>query len=275
MNRLPSLFVSHGAPTYALAPGLPGAQLAALGRSLPTPRAILVLSPHWMTRALGVCTQTTTQTMHDFGGFPAPLYQIHYTPPGARAMAQATMALLADAGFAPQEVTARGLDHGVWVPLRFLFPAAEVPTFQISMPQDLTPARALALGQALAPLAHEGVLLIGSGSLTHNLYEIEMDSSVAAPYATAFVGWVRDAVLRGDTDALANTMERAPHALRAHPSTEHLLPLMFAAGAGDANAPNGVLEGGTQHGVLSMESYVFSATVSGEGLLIDPEIAAE
>ncbi len=267
MTRLPSLFLSHGAPTFALAPGLPGTQLRALGLSLPTPRAVLVLSPHWMTHGLGVCTQRSTKTLHDFGGFPEPLYRLRYEPPGAPDIARQALNLLTAAGFGASEVPDRGLDHGVWVPLLFLLPNAEVPVFQVSMPHDLTPERAFALGAALAPLASEGILIIGSGSLTHNLYEVQMDSAIAAPYVAEFVGWVRAAVERGETANLAHTMARAPHARRAHPSTDHLLPLMFAAGAGDASQANGVLRGGTLHGNLSMESYVFGEAVSPDGAL--------
>jgi 4,5-DOPA dioxygenase extradiol len=273
MNRLPCLFISHGAPTYALTPGLPGAQLGAFAKSMATPRAVLVLSPHWMTRGLAVCTQAQTEAMHDFGGFPEPLYRIRYAPPGASDLAARAISLLAAEGFAPQVQAKRGLDHGVWVPLRFMYPNADVPIFQISMPHDLTPARAVQLGAALRPLRDDGVLIIGSGSLTHNLYEVQLDSPIATPYINEFVGWVRDVVKSRDLDALAHTMARAPHAQRAHPSTEHLLPLLFAAGAADASAPNGVLEGGTQHGNLSMESYVFGAEVSADGAIIAPALA--
>jgi 4,5-DOPA dioxygenase extradiol len=274
MNRSPSLFVSHGAPTYALAPGLPGAQLAAFAKGLPTPRAVLVLSPHWMTRGVAVCTQPRAEAMHDYGGFPEPLYGIRYAPPGAPDVASRAISLLAAAGFAPGTQATRALDHGAWVPLRFMYPDANVPIFQISMPHDLTPLRAMQLGAALSPLRDEAVLIVGSGSLTHNLYEVEFDNPLATPYVSEFVGWVRHAVVSRDLDALAHTMTRAPHAQRAHPSTEHLLPLLFAAGAADASAANGVLQGGTQHGNLSMESYVFGAEVGLDGAIISPALAA-
>jgi 4,5-DOPA dioxygenase extradiol len=274
MNRYPSLFVSHGAPTYALAPGLPGAQLAAFAKSMPAPRAVLVLSPHWMTRGVAVCTQAHAEAMHDYGGFPEALYRLRYTPPGAPDVAARAISSLAAAGFAPVAQGTRALDHGAWVPLRFMFPDADVPIFQISMPHDLNPLRAMQLGAALRPLRDEGVLIVGSGSLTHNLYEVEFDNPVATPYVSEFVGWVRNAVTSRDLDTLAHTMARAPHAQRAHPSTEHLLPLLFAAGAADASAPNGVLEGGTQHGNLSMESYAFGAEVGVDGAITSPALAA-
>lgn len=267
MSRWPSLFISHGAPTYALAPGLAGAQLRALGASLTKPQAVLVMSPHWITRGIGVCTQATTETLHDFGGFPEPLYSLQYTPPGAPDFARRTLTLLQSAGIDAKEVPRRPLDHGVWVPVSFLLPDANVPVFQVSMPHDLTPARAMQLGAAVRALASEGVLIVGSGSLTHNLHEVQMESKEAAPYVSEFVGWVRAAVTSGDLAALAYTMERAPHAQRAHPSLDHLLPLMFAAGAADLNEPNGVLEGGIEHGNLSMESYVFGSDVFENGSL--------
>jgi 4,5-DOPA dioxygenase extradiol len=196
------------------------------------------------------------ETIHDFGGFPAPLYALQYTPPGAPALAADVVRLLCDAGFEARIDATRGLDHGAWVPMRYLIPAADVPVFQVSMPHDLTATDALRLGQTLAPLRDRGVLLIGSGSLTHNLYEFRQH--IRDPeYAQAFADWVGDAVLRRDVDALLNYRERAPHAARAHPSEEHYLPLLVALGASHANDIRVLIEGGMTHGVLSMDSFGF------------------
>jgi len=151
----------------------------------------------------------------------------------------------------------RGLDHGAWVPLMHLFPEANVTVIQVSMPFDADEAKAFALGQALAPLAQDGVLIVGSGSLTHNLYEFRVGVTQPATYAEAFSAWVRQAVLEGDLARLRQTLTLAPHASRAHPSTEHFLPLLVAAGAASTPRPVTVLNGGILHGVLAMESYVF------------------
>ena len=258
-TRQPVLFVSHGAPTFALDPGRLGPQLTALGAALPRPAAVLVVSPHWMTPQVRVATAAAPDTIHDFGGFPRPLYEIQYPAPGAPALAARTVEVLRDAGWTADTDTQRGFDHGAWVPVRFLFPDADVPMFQVSMPSRLDEAGAYALGQALAPLRDEGVLVVGSGSLTHNLYEFRASHEGDAAYAKAFSGWVHDTLTRPDHASLLQTMVLAPDAQRAHPSLDHLLPLMVAAGAAGADAPVQWLDGGITHGVLSMDSYVFGA----------------
>jgi 4,5-DOPA dioxygenase extradiol len=181
---------------------------------------------------------------------------LQYTPPGAPELAADTARLLADAGFEVTLDASRGLDHGAWVPLRYLFAQADVPAFQVSLPADMDPASALRLGQALAPLRERGVLVIGSGSLTHNLYEFRQHIS-DPEYAQAFADWVGQAVDRGDVDALVDYRARAPHAARAHPTQEHYLPLLVALGASHADEPRGLVAGGMTYGVLSMDSFGF------------------
>lgn len=256
MSRAPAMFISHGSPMFALEPGQLGPQLQRIGADLGELRAVLVVSPHWQTQGIAVSATTTPQTIHDFGGFPAPLYDLQYTPPGESALAGEVVRLLIDAGFAARVDPARGLDHGAWVPLRYLLPAANVPVLQVSMPQDLSAAGALQLGQTLAPLRDRGVLVIGSGSLTHNLQEFRQQ--IRDPeYAQVFTDWVADAVLHGDVDALRHYRERAPHAERAHPSEEHFLPLLVALGASDAGDTRDRIAGGMTYGVLSMDSFGF------------------
>ncbi len=259
MTRWPSLFVSHGAPTYAIEPGLAGAQLGALGRLLGKPRAIVVVSPHWMTSGLEITAIERPHTVHDFGGFPPALYDLQYPAPGSPALALQIQQQLATIGMQARLDALRGLDHGAWVPLLHLYPDADVPTLQVSLPYDANPKSAYALGQALAPLADDGVLIVGSGSLTHNLYEFRISESEGdvATYAQDFSAWIRQAVLRGDMTRLRQALDLAPHAARAHPTTEHFLPLLVAAGAALSHVPVTVLDGGIRHGVLSMESYLF------------------
>jgi 4,5-DOPA dioxygenase extradiol len=261
MSTLPSLFVSHGAPTFAIEPGLAGAQLRALGRAIGKPKAILVVSPHWMTHGVEITAATRPETVHDFGGFPRALYAIEYAAPGAPELAARAQQVLQARGIAASLDAQRGLDHGAWVPLLHLYPDADVPVVQVSLPFDTDVTQAFELGRALAPLAEEGVLIVGSGSLTHNLHEFRMGDAQEAAYAREFSEWIRQAVLDGNTQRLVHALERAPHAARAHPTTEHFLPLLVAAGAASSATPVTVLDGGIRHGVLAMESYVFGQRV--------------
>ncbi len=259
MTRLPSLFISHGSPVWALIPGVAGALLQAVARDLPRPRAALIVSPHWMTSELRVSGAARPQTIHDFGGFPRVLYEILYEAPGHPQIAETTVALLKRAGWSVTLDPDRGLDHGAWVPMLHLYPEADLPVFQVSMPAALDPEGAWRLGESLKPLASEGVLIIGSGSLTHNLGDIQREAAKPQRYAKEFSAWVRKAVLDQDADRLKATLDQAPHAQRAHPTTEHFLPLLVAAGAADPEVDVRVIDGGIDFGVLSMESYVFGA----------------
>ena len=258
MSPMPTLFVSHGAPTFALAGGLLGPRLTALGEALPRPSAVLVVSPHWMTRGVRAATTQTPATIHDFGGFDDALYELVYPAQGAPQAAARTLALLDQAGWPGSADEQRGLDHGAWVPLRHLYPQADVPVFQVSMPAGLTPASAYAMGSGLAPLREEAILIVGSGSLTHNLFEFRSSHDGAeAEYAKRFAAWARQTVTARDHESLVRTMALAPNAQRAHPTLDHLLPLMLAAGAAGPEAAPTVIEGGIAHGVLAMDSYVF------------------
>lgn len=256
INLAPALFVSHGSPMFALEPGRLGPALQRIGRALSGIAAIVVVSPHWQTRGVRVGSTPAPATIHDFGGFPPALYALQYPAPGAPTLAAETAGLLVDAGFDVALDPNRGLDHGAWVPLRYLCAAAQVRVFQVSLPADADAALALRLGQALAPLRERGVLVMGSGSLTHNLYEFRQD--VRDPeYAQAFADWVHAAVMRRDVDVLLDYRRLAPHAARAHPSEEHFLPLLVALGASRDGDRIERVEGGITHRVLSMDSFGF------------------
>ncbi|HTH78140.1 MAG TPA: class III extradiol ring-cleavage dioxygenase [Ramlibacter sp.] len=262
MSRMPSLFVSHGAPTFAVEPGQAGPLLAQLGRSMRRPEAVLILSPHWITRGVRVTTAPKPETIHDFGGFPEELYRIQYPAPGSTEIAMRALALLDADGWDAAPDNERGLDHGAWVPVRHMYPDADVPVLQVSMPHTLDGAGAVKLGRSLAPLADEGVLIVGSGSITHNLREVFGGTPEASSnYSHEFVAWARNAVKAHDENALAN-WQAAPHARRAHPTAEHYLPLPFAFGAGDAKAPVTVIDGGMTFGVLAMDAYLFGEPAS-------------
>jgi 4,5-DOPA dioxygenase extradiol len=213
-----------------------------------------------MTPSPRVGTTAQPQTLHDFGGFDPALYRIQYPVRGHEQLAQRTIDQLTQAGWPAQADGCRGLDHGAWVPLMHLFPDADVPAFQVSLPSRLDAKGAWAFGQALAPLADEGVLVVGSGSLTHNLYEFRGTDGPDEPYVKAFSAWVREAVERADRRRLLRTLDDAPDARRAHPTTEHFWPLLVAAGASDAGEgplPARVIEGGIAYGMLAMDSYAF------------------
>jgi 4,5-DOPA dioxygenase extradiol len=199
----------------------------------------------------------TPATVHDFSGFPPPLYQVRYPAPGAPEVAAEVQALLQAAGIAADRDSLRGRDHGAWVPLLHLLPRAEVPVLQLSMPLNLTAEGAWQLGRALAPLRQRGVLLLGSGSLTHNLYEVRFDAHDSAAYAEQFRQWVAETLTTRDTDALLAYRQHAPAAARAHPTEEHFLPLLFAAGASTDADQLTRLDGGIEHGVLAMDSYLW------------------
>lgn len=255
--KTPVFFISHGAPTFATEPGVLGPRLQALGQQLTGIQAVLVLSPHWQTREVKVMGTAVPETLHDFGGFPANLYALQYPAAGQPGIAREAARLLSAAGFATGLDEQRGLDHGAWVPLYHLLPKAELPVFQVSMPFDLDTQSAWNLGQALKPLREQGVLILASGSMTHNLYEIRQSDGEPQAYAREFADWVKVAVLANAIHPLIHYRAEAPHAQRAHPSEEHFLPLLVALGAqGDGDVPQ-LIEGGMTHGVLSMDSYVW------------------
>jgi 4,5-DOPA dioxygenase extradiol len=253
----PLFFISHGAPTFALEPGKLGPQLQALGAQLEGVRAVLVVSPHWQTRGVAVSSTAAPETIYDFGGFPAKLYDLTYPAAGAPDIAEQTAKLLTEAGFATSLDTRRGLDHGAWVPLYHLLPQAQIPVFQVSMPYDLTTEQAVQLGRALAPLRAQGVLIVASGSMTHNLGEFRRGVAVGDHYVQEFSHWVKTAVLANAVQPVIRYRSEAPHAERAHPTEDHFLPLLVALGAQVEGDAAQLIDGGIEHGMLSMDSFVW------------------
>jgi 4,5-DOPA dioxygenase extradiol len=252
----PSLFVSHGAPTLAVERNETVEFLRGLGARLGRPRAILCVSAHWATRAPSLSAAERPETIHDFGGFPAELYRLRYPAPGAPELAARASRLLEDAGFAPVTSTARGLDHGAWVPLRHVYPEADIPVTQLSVqPQD-GPEHHFRVGRALAPLRSEGVLVLATGSATHNLARLGPEG-VTPVWAARFENWLHDRVTCGALEELLDYRRRAPGAALAHPTDEHLLPLFVAAGAGGEGARAESLHRGWTMGSLSMAAYSF------------------
>ncbi|MBP6116717.1 MAG: dioxygenase [Neisseriaceae bacterium] len=262
MTQLPLLFVSHGSPMLAIEPGVIGPKLQALGQRLLAKhaiKAVLVVSAHWQTDAqVGITGQAQPGVIHDFYGFPAALYELDYDTAGAPGWAQTLQSLLTAAGVPAQVSQDRGLDHGAWVPLRYLFPEADQQVLQMALPHPLNAQQAYDLGRLLQPLRDQGVLIVASGSLTHNLRDLGRGNQVV-PYVGAFTQWVKEKLAAQDVASLVDYRALAPHAVRAHPSEEHFLPLLVALGASVGSDAVAVMEGGVQYEALSMDGFVFGA----------------
>ncbi len=230
-SLMPVLFQAHGAPPLLDDPGWI-AELAAWGKALPRPRAIVVVSAHWEARPLSIGAVRPLPLIYDFYGFPEKFYRLQYAAPGAPAVAQRIRDLMTAANIAWVDEPTRGLDHGTYIPLMCMYPEAELPVLQVSLPSE-DPAELFAMGQALAPLRSEGVLLIGSGFLTHNLRALRLTETPG--WARDFDGWSAEVVERHDVDALLDYRNRAPGVREALPTHEHFVPVIVAAGAaGDA-----------------------------------------
>ncbi|MFC5299945.1 dioxygenase [Azospira restricta] len=255
----PTLFVPHGAPTFALHPGAAGAALTRFAAALPRPRAVLVVSAHWSTDAPTVGGAEWPATVHDFHGFPPALAAIRYPAPGAPALADEIAATLAAAGFAARVDRQRGLDHGAWIPLRLLYPEADVPVLTLSLQAHRGAEHHLRLGRALTGLPAAGVLLVASGNLTHNLADFRLGGGDAdtLAYVGRFADWVWQQLERGSAEALLRYRGLAPDAARAHPSEEHLLPLFVALGAAGNDWRAERIYSGIDDRVLAMDSFAF------------------
>ncbi|HUW77262.1 MAG TPA: class III extradiol ring-cleavage dioxygenase [Candidatus Nanopelagicaceae bacterium] len=245
MTVMPSIYLGHGAPPLVDDPFWPD-QLTKWSAEIPTPKAILVVSAHWESAPLTIgATDLGVPLTYDFYGFPQRYYQVQYAVPGAPELANRVEALMPDnepIAHQPQ----RGLDHGAYVPLTVMYPKAEIPVLQISMP-TLDPARLLQLGKRLSPLREEGVLIIGSGFLTHGLPYVSFGDphGVAPTWSSEFDHWCDEALMRGDVDTLLDFKHRAPGMPYAHPTTEHFAPLFVALGAaiGGSTPPTTKVDG--------------------------------
>jgi 4,5-DOPA dioxygenase extradiol len=254
----PAVFVSHGAPTLAIEQNDTVEFLKRFGEELGRPEAILCVSAHWNTEAPEVSGAETPETIHDFGGFPAELYRMRYPAPGAPNLAGRVCDLLDGAGLPCTISPRRGLDHGAWVPLKLIYPEAEVPVTQLSVQPEMGTAHHFRLGRALAPLRDEGVLIIATGSATHNLSLIGR-GEVPPEWAKEFDEWLYRKITDGALEELLDYRRLAPHATVAHPTEEHLLPLFVALGAGSEGprARGRSLHRGWTWGSLSMAAYGF------------------
>jgi 4,5-DOPA dioxygenase extradiol len=259
---MPAIFVSHGAPNLILHDAPVRDFLASYGKSLGAPKAIVIVSAHFGTREAAVVVDEKPTMIYDFGGFEPELYSIQYPAPGAPALAQRVGELLSSNGIPVHGVENRGYDHGTWVPLKLMYPDADIPVLQLSVQPNADPEHHFKVGCALAPLREENILVIGSGSFTHNLGEVFTAHGLADPDAPAkdwmneFRDWMDARITANDTDALVHYRTEAPFAVKNHPTDEHLLPLYVALGAGAGGSPERI-HYSHQYGALALDAYRF------------------
>lgn len=260
MARQPALFVSHGSPMIMFEPSPARDFLAGLAGQVARPDAILMFSAHHDMAGAVVTSVEAPATIHDFGGFPQKLFDLRYPAKGDPQLAAEVARLVEGAGVPAFLDSARGLDHGAWVPLMLAWPKADVPVVQLSISSAHASEWHYRIGQALVPLRERNILIIGSGSLTHNLRAIfaeGRDHDAAVPeWVSAFADWMKDRLDAGDTAAVLDAVERAPFGKRNHPTPDHILPLFAALGAGSGAAER--LHHSYTYGVLAMDAYRFA-----------------
>lgn len=265
MTSMPTLFISHGGPNIVLDATPARAYLENLSTLLPAePKAIVIVSAHFETDGVAVVTDPSPGTIHDFGGFAPELYKMVYPAKGDPALAQTVFDRLQEAGLAPHTYEKRGYDHGTWTPLLLAYPDARIPVVQVSIDPKRDAAWHYRIGRALADLRKEGVLLIGSGHITHNLRAFftvfrhgEMVDPALAEKVDAFTGWFAERLAAGDAEAIMDWKARAPFPAENHPTDEHLMPIFFAYGAAGEGARAERVHASKQMGFFAFDSYLF------------------
>lgn len=259
-QKMPAVFVSHGSPMVAVQRGPYQDALAAFGQAI-TPKAIIVVSAHWGSgTTINITGDERHRTIHDFGGFPSELYELTYDAPGSPQLASRILQTLDGAGWTATITHDRGLDHGAWIPLRLLYPDADIPVVALSVPLRLSPEELYRVGQMLAPLRAEGVLILGSGGIVHNLRLVNFGNQQADvdPWAAEFDSWFSAAVEAWDMKALFDFAKLAPHARLAVPTFEHFAPVFVVLGAGASPADVSTIYDGIEHGNVSMRSFAIA-----------------
>jgi len=259
--KAPAVFISHGSPLAVITEDDYAEALRGFGRRMERPTAIVVVSAHGLSPdgSVAVTAGERPPLIYDFGGFPSELYEYRYPCPGSPALAHEVGERFSSLGLKVSLSKNAGIDHGVWVPLARLFPEADVPVVQVSMPFPSTPRRIFAMGEALRPLRQSGVMLIGSGGAVHNLRELDWHGGRkdAAGWARAFNDWLKADIAAGRFDDILAFESQAPEPRRAHPTTEHFFPTFFTLGAAAESDRASVIADGFQYGTLSMFSYTF------------------
>ncbi|MGB7431829.1 MAG: class III extradiol ring-cleavage dioxygenase [Ahrensia sp.] len=264
INRMPTLFVSHGGPNIVIELSEAHEFLKSLATYVPEPKAIVIVSAHFETNGVAVVTDPAPETVYDFGGFAPELYQKRYPAPGNPALAERVSGLLEASGFEPQRVAKRGFDHGVWNPLILAWPEADVPVVQVSIDPTADAEWHYRIGAALSDLRNEDVLLIGSGHITHNLRAVfsamqgvpVRDAEMTAK-VDAFTDWFAQVISDGDIKRLLSWRDEAPFIAENHPTDEHLMPIFFVAGAAGDGAVGRRIHASRQYGFFAWDSYLF------------------
>lgn len=254
----PALFISHGSPMMAVQQSATSDFLVSLGQTLSKPRAIVVFSAHFdEAHDIVITSGDAPQTIHDFYNFPKALYEIQYPAPGDPKLANTISEYFYKAGIKAVQSAKQGWDHGVWIPLRLMYPAANIPIVQVSINTRLGTKAMYKYGQLLAPLRSDNVLIIGSGGISHNLREIF--KSPATPnrvqMVNEFTHWVEQKLITQNTQALLNYLNEAPNALFNHPTAEHFLPLFAALGSGDGQVEK--IHKDIEMDILALDAYKF------------------
>lgn len=263
MTTMPTLFFSHGGPNIVISDTPARHFLEELSGKVPRPKAIVIASAHFEAPQVTVVTDPAPGMIYDFGGFEPELYEMVYPAPGSPGLAAHVAELLSDAGFKPRMESKRGYDHGTWTPLKLAYPEADIPVVQVSIDPDNDAEYHYRVGRALAVLREEGVLVIGSGHITHNLratFEAmrfgktnpELEKKVAA-----FTAWMAQTLESGNPEAILGWKENAPFTNENHPTDEHLLPIFFALGAAGDGARAERIHNSTEFGVLTYDFYRF------------------
>ena len=283
-TALPPVFVSHGSPMIALEPGAAGAFMQRLGPAIDAafgrPKAIIAISAHTAARAPVLLAAPRHEAVYDFGNFDPKLFTLRYDVPGAPALAEQAAALLATASIPVHVTSEGGLDHGIWTALRYLYPAADIPVLPLAFVPDQSPAQQFALGEALASLANEGVLVLGTGSITHNLRRAFSGGlrgprqQPEIPESKAFRDWMNARGTARDWNALLDYRQLAPHAVDMHPTDEHLLPWFVAAGAGGCQDAPLRLHDSVEMACIGMDAYAFGPLAARLAEQLEPAMAA-
>lgn len=255
----PTLFLSHGSPMLLLQDIPARGFLAGLGNELVRPDGVVVVSAHWETAVPSVTAAAAPPTIHDFSGFPAELYRLSYPAPGDPVLAEGVADMIGAAGVRAHVDPVRGLDHGAWIPLLLMWPDHAIPVVQLSVQSTLGPGHHLQLGRAIETLRRDNVLVLASGSFTHNLAALQRHAAMGSEpeWVTRFADWMDSALMARRTCDLLSYRRLAPHAADNHPTDEHLLPLFVALGAAGQGATPTRIHRSTDLGVLRMDSYRF------------------
>ena len=257
---MPTLFVSHGSPMIMLQ-DLPSRRfLEHVAADLPRPKAIVIPTAHWLTRGPAVGGASKPEMIYDFGGFPKPLFEMQYPAPGNPALAERIADMIAASGMAVGIDPKRGFDHGVWVPLKLMYPDADIPVVPLAIQPHYGPAHHMAVGRAIASLRQEDILVVASGTFTHDLrrFRLYAPDAEALPDVVAFSDWMDQALISGDTGSLVAYRTQAPGAESNHPTDEHLLPLYVALGAAGDGAKARRIHTSVDHGICRMDAYKFA-----------------